>query len=76
MTALYLASGSPRRRELLTLLELPFERLSTDVAEERQPGEAPQDYVLRYLTVKCWKSHVTKRKPLLCLRHCPENSIR
>lgn len=47
MTALYLASGSPRRRELLTLLELPFERLSTDVAEERQPGEAPQDYVLR-----------------------------
>src|SRR5688572_19022848 len=47
MTALYLASGSPRRRELLALLELPFERLVTEVAEERQPDEAPQDYVLR-----------------------------
>ena len=47
MTALYLASGSPRRRELLALLELPFERLVTEVAEERQPDEAPQDYALR-----------------------------
>lgn len=47
MTLLYLASGSPRRRELLTMLELPFERLTTDVAEQRQPGEAPEDYVQR-----------------------------
>lgn len=47
MTLLYLASGSPRRRELLTMLELPFERLSTDVAEQRQSDEAPADYVQR-----------------------------
>lgn len=47
MTLLYLASGSPRRRELLTMLELPFERLSTDVAEQRQPDESPTDYVQR-----------------------------
>ncbi len=47
MTALYLASGSPRRRELLAVLEYAFERLVTDVAEEQQPGEAPADYVVR-----------------------------
>src|SRR5471030_3553532 len=47
MTALYLASGSPRRRELLAVLEYTFERLITDVAEEQQPGEAPADYVVR-----------------------------
>lgn len=47
MTALYLASGSPRRRELLAVLEYDFERLVTDVAEEQQPGEAPADYVVR-----------------------------
>lgn len=47
MTELYLASGSPRRRELLTVLELAFERLVTDVAEQKQPEEAPADYVVR-----------------------------
>ena len=47
MTELYLASGSPRRRELLTVLELAFERLVTDVTEQKQPDEAPADYVLR-----------------------------
>jgi len=47
MTLLYLASGSPRRRELLTVLELPFERLTTEVAEERQSGETPEVYVQR-----------------------------
>ena len=31
MITLYLASGSPRRRELLTQLGLQFERLITDV---------------------------------------------
>lgn len=47
MTELYLASGSPRRRELLTVLELAFERLVTDVAEQKRPDEAPADYVVR-----------------------------
>lgn len=47
MTELYLASGSPRRRELLAVLELAFERLVTDVAEQKQPNEAPADYVVR-----------------------------
>ncbi|QOL12992.1 Maf family protein [Dickeya dianthicola] len=47
MTDLYLASASPRRRELLTLLELPFAILKIDVAEQRQPDETPEQYVSR-----------------------------
>ncbi|HHL2500024.1 TPA: nucleoside triphosphate pyrophosphatase [Yersinia enterocolitica] len=47
MTALYLASGSPRRRELLTLLDVPFEVLKTEVEEQRRAGESAQQYVQR-----------------------------
>ncbi|MGK3131468.1 nucleoside triphosphate pyrophosphatase [Pantoea sp. C8B4] len=47
MISLYLASGSPRRRELLTQLGLQFERLVTDVEEQRQPEEAAEVYVRR-----------------------------
>ena len=44
---LVLASGSPRRRELLTLLALPFEVVATDVDESPLPGELPVDLVRR-----------------------------
>ncbi|ELI7915211.1 septum formation inhibitor Maf [Yersinia enterocolitica] len=47
MTALYLASGSPRRRELLTLLDVPFEVLKTEVGEQRRAEESAQQYVQR-----------------------------
>lgn len=47
MTALYLASGSPRRRELLTLLDIPFERLRVDVIEQRAAHETAEVYVRR-----------------------------
>ncbi|MGJ0194619.1 Maf family protein [Pantoea sp. RRHST58] len=47
MLSLYLASGSPRRRELLTQLGLSFERLHTDVEEQRRPDEAAESYVRR-----------------------------
>lgn len=47
MTALYLASGSPRRRELLTLLDVLFEVLKTEVEEQRKPEESAQQYVQR-----------------------------
>lgn len=47
MTQLYLASASPRRRELLALLDIPFERLVTDVEEQRQESETPAEYVQR-----------------------------
>ncbi|MCZ4060067.1 Maf family protein [Pantoea sp. LMR881] len=52
MVTLYLASGSPRRRELLTQLGLTFERLVTDVEEQRQPNEAATSYVRRLANEK------------------------
>ncbi|CNF92735.1 TPA: septum formation inhibitor Maf [Yersinia enterocolitica] len=47
MTTLYLASGSQRRRELLTLLDVPFEVLKTEVEEQRRAEESAQQYVQR-----------------------------
>nr|WP_024966629.1 nucleoside triphosphate pyrophosphatase [Pantoea sp. IMH] len=47
MVSLYLASGSPRRRELLTQLGLHFERLSTQIEEQKQPDEEAEAYVRR-----------------------------
>ncbi|MFT8209444.1 MAG: Maf family protein [Symbiopectobacterium sp.] len=47
MTALYLASASPRRRELLTLLEIPFQLLPVDVIEQREAHEMADAYVRR-----------------------------
>lgn len=44
---LYLASQSPRRRELLERLGVRFEVVEVDVPEQRAPGEAPADYVKR-----------------------------
>ena len=44
---LYLASQSPRRRELLAHLGQPFATLDLDVPEQRQPGEPPEAYVRR-----------------------------
>ena len=44
---LYLASKSPRRRELLGRLGLDFGILEIDIPEHRQPGEPPRDYVCR-----------------------------
>jgi septum formation protein len=44
---LYLASQSPRRRELLTQMGLEFGILDVDVPEHRLSGEAPRDYVNR-----------------------------
>jgi septum formation protein len=44
---LILASQSPRRRELLSLLGLPFSQFAAHIDEQRQPGEPPVDYALR-----------------------------
>ena len=44
---LYLASQSPRRRELLRQLGVEFSILDVDVPEHREPGEPPEDYVSR-----------------------------
>lgn len=42
-----LASGSPRRRELLSSLGIDFTVVKTDIDESQRDGEAPLDYVRR-----------------------------
>ena len=49
---LVLASGSPRRRELLGRLGLDFEVRPTDTDERVLPGEAPRELVLRLARAK------------------------
>ena len=47
MTSIYLASGSPRRQELLTQLGVSFERIVTGIEEKRAEVESAQQYVSR-----------------------------
>ena len=47
MTSVYLASGSPRRQELLTQLGVSFERIVTGIEEKRAEGESARQYVSR-----------------------------
>jgi MAF protein len=49
---LILASGSPRRRELISLLGLPFIIRSSNVDERQLDGELPADMVVRLSRVK------------------------
>ena len=44
---LYLASQSPRRRQLLETAGIRFDTVDVDVPEVRAPGEPAQDYVSR-----------------------------
>lgn len=44
---LFLASQSPRRRELLGQIGVGFEIVDVEVPERREPGESPEDYVSR-----------------------------
>jgi len=60
-----LASGSPRRRELLERLGLPFERTSADIDEAVREGEAAADYTIR----------LSQEKAQAALKHAPENRI-
>lgn len=46
-TQLYLASASPRRKELLQLLGYPFRIVCPAIEEQRAAGESPADYVQR-----------------------------
>lgn len=44
---LILASGSPRRVEILTSVGWDFEKCSADIDESLSDGESPEDYVVR-----------------------------
>ncbi len=48
----YLASASPRRKQLLEQLGLRFEVVAVDVDETPKSGEAPADYVGRIARLK------------------------
>jgi septum formation protein len=52
VTALILASGSPRRRELLGLLGLPFTVRAADLDETPRSGEPAAEYVGRLAVEK------------------------
>lgn len=47
-----LASGSPRRRELLARTKLNFSLLSVDIDETQQHNELPKDYIERMVATK------------------------
>lgn len=47
-----LASGSPRRRELLARTQLNFSLLSVDIDETQQDNELPKDYIERMVATK------------------------
>ena len=49
---LYLASASPRRRELLTQLGIRVQRLEASIDESVLAGESPYDYTLRLAIAK------------------------
>jgi septum formation protein len=52
MPALYLASASPRRRELLTQIGVSFAVLPCDIDESVLPGELAEQYVERLARAK------------------------
>lgn len=49
----YLASASPRRRELLTQIGVSWELLPAAIDETARPGEPAPDYVGRLALAKC-----------------------
>lgn len=72
--SIYLASRSPRRRELLGHIGVKFHLLlfrnragaAPDVDEEPQPGEAPRDYVMRVARAKAeagWRRMLERNLP-------------
>ncbi len=52
MNELLLVSGSPRRRELLRMIDMPFVAHDADIDERRRPGEAPDALALRLAAEK------------------------
>ncbi|WP_126453269.1 Maf family protein [Sulfuriflexus mobilis] len=65
--AIYLASQSPRRRELLGQIGVPFDVISVDVPEQRRPAEVAAQFVERLALAKAragWQ-HSAQDRPVL-----------
>ena len=69
---IYLASKSPRRKELLEQMEIPFKLLLIDTPEIVKPNESPEDYSKRVAQEKmhaAWhkiQSEQITPLPVLC----------
>ncbi len=69
---IYLASKSPRRRELLTMMDVPYELLLVDTPELIKPNETPENYSMRITEEKLsasWLKIITDNLlilPVLC----------
>ncbi len=74
--AIYLASGSPRRRELLEQIGVSFELLLEPVDETPEPAEAPAAYVQRLARAKAEAAEARRvcaglaTKPVLAADTC------
>jgi septum formation protein len=64
---IYLASRSPRRRELLHQIGVPHETVESDIDETPRPGEAPSEFVIRIALEKAraGRESAGPRLPLL-----------
>lgn len=72
---LILASGSPRRRELLTRAQLDFSILSVDIDETPYFDETPTDYIERMVATKAQGAIEQLNKALSCqLEECLSDS--
>lgn len=65
----YLASASPRRRELLQQIGVRFDVVKVDVPEIRQPGESPREFASRLARQKAetgWQALASgARRPVI-----------
>ena len=64
---IYLASRSPRRRQLLKQIGVNFEMRPVSIDETLEKGEAPADYVCRMARAKAemgWLNLIQRRLPL------------
>lgn len=64
MTAVALASASPRRRELLAQLGVDFVIVQAPIDESVLPGENAADYVLRLAITKAQAGYAAQVQPL------------
>ena len=59
-----LASGSPRRRELLSRVQLEFTVISVDIDETPYQDESPEDYIVRMVAAKAEAATVQLNRQL------------
>lgn len=67
----YLASGSPRRRELLQQMGVPYQGVEVDVDESSLPAETPDAYVSRLAAAKATAGWLATRSAATRLASAP-----